>query len=243
MDKQIRQCPECGKEGWLEAANTRTTPTPPAGQVEAVAEYEGDRATDEQVGAYLVTELDIAESKANGLNDDHWGKAYARCNAAALRRLIDIYQHYAAGEPSASPQLNTATETCGGVPDFFKQIVRKLEFSAQQSELWENPEDYGIVAIEYRALAMKLEKWIEEQSIKASGAVHIAGLVAKNDELRDALLDMVWQFCSRNDKLAHSFMSAEEHAFDVLDLDNGMTYEEAEAASKAAALPPELRGK
>jgi hypothetical protein len=29
-------------------------------------------------------------------------------------------------------------------------------------------------------------------------------------------------------------MSAEEYAFDVLDLDNGMTYEEAEAASKAA---------
>lgn len=82
-----------------------------------------------------------------------------------------------------------------------------------------------------------------EEALKASGAEHIAGLVAKNDELRDALLDMVWQFCSRNDKLAHSFMSAEEHAFDVLDLDNGMTYEEAEAASKAAALPPELRGK
>lgn len=70
--------------------------------------------------------------------------------------------------------------------------------------------------------------------IKASDAGHIAGLVAKNEELRDALLDMVWQFCSRNDKLAHSFMSAEEHAFDVLDLDNGMTYEEAETASKAA---------
>ena len=80
-------------------------------------------------------------------------------------------------------------------------------------------------------------------ALQASGAEHIAGLVAKNDELRDALLDMVWQFCSRNDKLAHSFMSAEEHAFDVLDLDNGMTYEEAEEASKEAALPPELRGK
>lgn len=84
---------------------------------------------------------------------------------------------------------------------------------------------------------------LAQAAIKASGAEHIAGLVAKNDELRDALLDMVWQFCSRNDKLAHSFMSAEEHAFDVLDLDNGMTYEEAEAASKAAALPPGLRGK
>lgn len=37
MDKQTRLCPECGKEGWLEVADTRTTPTPPAGQVEAVA--------------------------------------------------------------------------------------------------------------------------------------------------------------------------------------------------------------
>jgi hypothetical protein len=143
MDKQIRQCPECGKEGWLEAANTRTTPTPPAGQVEAVA------------------------------------------------RAIYGYLGHA-------------------------------------------PSDGGISAEYYGAAT---------EAIKACGAEHIAGLVAKNDELRDALLDMVWQFCSRNDKLAHSFMSAEEHAFDVLDLDNGMTYEEAEAASKAAALPPGLRGK
>lgn len=30
------------------------------------------------------------------------------------------------------------------------------------------------------------------------------------DELRDALLDMIWQFCSKGDKLSHSFMSAEE---------------------------------
>lgn len=70
----------------------------------------------------------------------------------------------AAGEPLASPQINTVTESCGGVPDFFKQIVRKLEFSAQQSELWEYPNDVSIVAIEYRALAMKLEKWIEKNA-------------------------------------------------------------------------------
>jgi len=38
MDKQTRLCPECGKEGWLEVADTRTTPTPPTGQVEAVAD-------------------------------------------------------------------------------------------------------------------------------------------------------------------------------------------------------------
>ncbi len=124
-------------------------------------DFEAARATDEQVGAWLVTELDMQESKADGLNDDHWGKAYARANAAVIRRLMDIYEKYAAGEPSASPQINTATESCGGVPDFFKQIVRKLEFSAHQSELWENPEDVSTVAIEYRALAMKLERWME----------------------------------------------------------------------------------
>lgn len=125
-----------------------------------VADFEGDRATDEQVGAYLVTELDIAESKGNGLNDDHWGKAQSRADAACLRRLIDIYEH-AVGEPSASPQLNTATETCGGVPDFFKQIVRKLEFSANQCELWEDPEDASIVACEYRSLSDKLKRWMK----------------------------------------------------------------------------------
>lgn len=51
---------------------------------------------------------------------------------------------------------------------------------------------------------------------------------AENEGLREALFDMAWQFCSRNDKLSHSFMSAEEHAFGVLGLKNGMTYEEAE---------------
>jgi hypothetical protein len=148
MDKQIRRCPECGKDGWLEADNTRTTPTPPAGQAEAVA-----RAL-------------AAADPLSGFAICHEGK-----------------------------------------------------------EAWH----------------YKIKQ--AEAAIQTSGAEHIAGLVAKNDELRDALLDMVWQFCSRNDKLAHSFMSAEEHAFDVLDLDNGMTYEEAEEASKEAALPPELRGK
>lgn len=49
-------------------------------------------------------------------------------------------------------------------------------------------------------------------------------------ELKNALFDMVWQFCSNGDKLAYSFMSAEELAFSVLGLENGMTYEEAFAA-------------
>lgn len=45
--------------------------------------------------------------------------------------------------------------------------------------------------------------------------------------LREALLDMVWQFCSNGERLSHSFMSAEELAFSVLNLENGMTYEQA----------------
>lgn len=175
MDKQIENCPFCGFDGkiWesdndhahcsnkkcemhyrilpLKFWNTRTTPTPPAGQVEAVA-----------------------------------------------RAICSV------GWPSVPSGLIWETLGEGKKDDLRKQA---------------------------------------KAAIQASGAEHIAGLVAKNDELRDALLDMVWQFCSRNEKLAHSFMSAEEHAFDVLDLDNGMTYEEAESASKAAALPPELRGK
>jgi len=144
-------------------------------------DFEGDRATDEQVEAWLVTELDIQESKANGLNDDHWGKAYARCNAAALRRLIDIYYQHAEGEPSASPQINTAIESCGGIPPFFKDIIRKLEFSANQCELWEDPEDASIVALEYRALSDKLKRWMEqyESANQAGRAAERAEIVAK----------------------------------------------------------------
>ncbi len=52
------------------------------------------------------------------------------------------------------------------------------------------------------------------------------------DEAINALFDMVWQFCSHNEKLSHSFMSAEENAFDVLGVDNCMTYEEAVQAIK-----------
>lgn len=59
----------------------------------------------------------------------------------------------------------------------------------------------------------------------------------KENELREALLDMVWQFCSNGEVLSHSFMSAEEHAFGVLGLENGMTYEQAEETSKKSITP------
>lgn len=77
---------------------------------------------------------------------------------------LEIVKKDAAGEPSASPQINTATESCGGIPPFFKDILRKLEFSAQQSEIWENPEDISMAAIQYRALAVKLERWMDRQN-------------------------------------------------------------------------------
>lgn len=74
-----------------------------------------------------------------------------------------------AGESSALLQINTTPEACNTTrqpehPRFFNDIIRKLEFSAQQSELWEEPEDVSVVAIEYRALAMKLKNWMEKQS-------------------------------------------------------------------------------
>jgi hypothetical protein len=77
------------------------------------------------------------------------------------------------------------------------------------------------------------KNWVAYQAGRADERAEIVAKL-ESSGLRNALLDMVWQFCSWDDKLSHSFMSAEEYAFDVLDLDNGMTYEEAEAASKAA---------
>jgi hypothetical protein len=37
------------------------------------------------------------------------------------------------------------------------------------------------------------------------------------EETLDALEEMVWQYCSRDGVLTHSFMSAEEFAFEVLE--------------------------
>ena len=100
----------------------------------------------------------------------------------------------------------------------------------QEFEEWAKKYTLVGVDVESRELCLRVSKdaWqASRESLKQE-------LLSKLDPLRDALLDMIWQFCSQNDKLAHSFMSAEEYAFDVLDLNNGMTYEEAEIASKAA---------
>lgn len=50
------------------------------------------------------------------------------------------------------------------VPDFFSDILRKLEYSAGQCELWEDCDhDASMAAIEFRALAMKLKDWMDKK--------------------------------------------------------------------------------
>lgn len=56
-------------------------------------------------------------------------------------------------------------------------------------------------------------------------AAEIERLTAERDALDNALRDMVVQYCSYDGKLDHEFMSAGEHAFDVLDLDYGAPVE------------------
>lgn len=48
-------------------------------------------------------------------------------------------------------------------------------------------------------------------------------LIERNEKLEEALLDMVVQFCQMGEEgyLKHAFMSAEENAFDVLDINYG----------------------
>lgn len=72
----------------------------------------------------------------------------------ALARLC--YKWFSLGYSAVQPE----------VPAFFKDIIIKLEFSAQQSELWEEPEDISAAAIQYRALALKLEQWMLSHNTK-----------------------------------------------------------------------------
>jgi predicted nuclease with TOPRIM domain len=48
-------------------------------------------------------------------------------------------------------------------------------------------------------------------------------VIERNQELEESLLDMVVQFCQigKEGYLHHTFMSAEENAFDVLDIEYG----------------------
>lgn len=48
-------------------------------------------------------------------------------------------------------------------------------------------------------------------------------VIERNQQLEEALLDMVVQFCQMGKEgyLHHTFMSAEENAFDVLDIEYG----------------------
>lgn len=53
-----------------------------------------------------------------------------------------------------------------------------------------------------------------------------------NAELREALVDMVFQACEFDGVLRHTFISTYEGAFELLGLENGMTLEEAREALK-----------
>ena len=95
-------------------------------------------------------------------------------NKQQLIAALEDLQTYQLFDDANAPKLierqeaislvNQLSEPAGWqpVPDFFKQIVRKLEFSANQCELWEEPEDASIVACEYRSLSDKLKSWMEK---------------------------------------------------------------------------------
>lgn len=68
----------------------------------------------------------------------------------------------------------------------------------------------------------KLQKQVKEYKDKIEQGT-AEKFAEKLKELEEALLEMVVQFCQMVDEgeLRHTFMSAEENAFDVLDIDYG----------------------
>lgn len=94
---------------------------------------------------WLVSEADRHEQLYAHHRGDQMAEAFHSVNAIMCKKAAERID-----------ELKTP------LPSFFNDIIRKLEFSAEQSELWENPEDVGVVAIQYRALAMKLKMWMEK---------------------------------------------------------------------------------
>ena len=52
------------------------------------------------------------------------------------------------------------------------------------------------------------------------------------EQLEEALMLMVYQYCVTDDRLDHRYMCAGEHAFDVLGLENGESVERLEEMLK-----------
>ena len=66
--------------------------------------------------------------------------------------------------------------------------------------------------------ALDWEKLISEN---AQLTARLAAAVERCNELEESLLDMTVQFSSRGGKMRHAFMSAEEQAYSVLDINYG----------------------
>ena len=88
----------------------------------------------------------------------------------------------------------------------YAKLVCAEGFSHGQHYVWTEPEPYII-----DEAATTIETLLAEN----------AELKERNYELDDALRDMVCQFSTHDGKLKHSFMGAEENAYDVLNLEYG----------------------
>lgn len=83
--------------------------------------------------------------------------------------------------------------------------------------------DYNHISIGYGCDVDRLHA--DTAGLLKAYAAQLAAVTAERDALDDALRDMVGQYCSYDGRLDHEFMSAGEHAFDVLDLDYGALVE------------------
>ena len=128
-------------------------------------------------------------------------------------------------------------ERSTGMPSYWKKIVLDLihRLQGENKRLEKLLDDKCDRCIER---GHELQKQVDELTTFKNEAISLSlyGKGRKDGEevatkdtaervqqLEEALLDMVVQFCqiSDDDTLRHSFMSAEENAFDVLDINYG----------------------
>lgn len=101
------------------------------------------------------------------------------------------------------------------------EILADIEDKIEQGKLKEIPE--GSVVVETTVLESPEIINYRDVITKRVRKETAEKFAERVQELEGALLDMVVQFCqiSDDDTLRHSFMSAEENAFDVLDISYG----------------------
>jgi hypothetical protein len=112
-----------------------------------------------------------------------------------------------------------------------KEIKKALECCAKNNPDCDNcPYSVGGGSLcrqpEQDALTLINELESENERLKQSNKNILfvnEKVIERNQELEESLLDMVVQFCQigKEGYLHHTFMSAEENAFDVLDIEYG----------------------